>query len=346
MEKLAATDRRERFTHNARLWYTFTGMANKKNKKRQKKYRWIFIILICTAIVILAASYYAAPEKTSAFIYSITGIELTSLKEKNPFVLPDTARESPVPHSAPADAGIEIAGDTVPEQIPRGIEIPVCSKNGSHEIHQYTGFSLCYREEYEQAEWVAYEMNTERLVKAADRSDNFRTDPAISTGSATPADYRGSGYDRGHLAPAADMAFSPEAMKESFYMSNMSPQVPGFNRGVWKNLEAAVRDWTAEFGTLYVISGPVLEKAEYPGIGSQNVAVPEYYYKVVFAPETDSGEPAMIGFILPNEKATAGYTDFAVPVDTVEQRTGLDFFALLDDRLENPLETACNPEIW
>ena len=108
MEKLAATDRREQFTHNARLWYTFTGMANKKNKKRQKKYRWIFIILICTAIVILAASYYAAPEKTSAFIYSITGIELTSLKEKNPFVLPDTARESPVPHSAPADAGIEI----------------------------------------------------------------------------------------------------------------------------------------------------------------------------------------------------------------------------------------------
>ena len=78
------------------------------------------------------------------------------------------------------------------------------------------------------------------------RKNDFRIDPVVKTVSATPADYRNSGYDRGHLCPAGDMAFSEIAMSESFYMSNISPQVPSFNRGIWKTLEQKVRDWSLD----------------------------------------------------------------------------------------------------
>jgi endonuclease G len=90
------------------------------------------------------------------------------------------------------------------------------------------------------------------------RKDNFRSDPKVKTGSAALSDYKGSGYDRGHLAPAADFKWSATAMSESFYMSNMSPQVPGFNRGIWKNIESTVRNWAVENDEIYIVTGPVL----------------------------------------------------------------------------------------
>ncbi len=106
--------------------------------------------------------------------------------------------------------------------------------NESDEIEHYSGFSLKYNEEYEQAEWVAYQLTEEEVLGEFPRKDRFRADRNISTGSASLEDYRGSEYDRGHLAPAADFKWSEQAMDESFLLSNMSPQVPGFNRGIWK----------------------------------------------------------------------------------------------------------------
>ena len=105
---------------------------------------------------------------------------------------------------------------------------------------------------------VAYELTAQEVQGIVSRSDDFRADPEIITGSAALVDYRGSGYDRGHLAPAADMKWSEEAMSESFYMSNMSPQAPGFNRGIWKSLESRVRSWAVENGTVYVVTGGIL----------------------------------------------------------------------------------------
>ncbi len=168
-------------------------------------------------------------------------------------------------------------------------------------ILYYTGFTIMYNERYEQAEWVAYQLTDDEVWGTLDRTDDFRADRSITTESAALSDYRRSGYDRGHLAPAADMKWAPAAMSESFLMSNMSPQDPGFNRGIWKKLEGLIRDWAEDNEEIYVVTGPVLTDGPYETIGDNQVAVPRRYYRVVL----DYSEPGLkaIGFILPNEKS-------------------------------------------
>jgi endonuclease G, mitochondrial len=114
------------------------------------------------------------------------------------------------------------------------------------EIVSHSAIILAYNEEHEQAHWVSYKLTSQMLKGAAKRTDKFKEDPKVSTKSASPTDYRLSGYDRGHLAPAGDFTYDATAMAESFYMSNMSPQIPSFNRGIWKKLEDQVRFWAKE----------------------------------------------------------------------------------------------------
>ena len=211
-------------------------------------------------------------------------------------------------------------------------------------IFFYSGFTLKYNEEYEQAEWVAYLLTDDEVSDTFERSDNFRADSAVPTGSASLADYRGSGYDRGHLAPAADMKWSEEAMDESFLMSNMSPQEPGFNRGIWKALEGLVRNWAVDNGEVYVVTGPVLTDGPYETIGENNVAIPKRYYKVIL----DYKEPEMkaIGFILPNKKIYQPIAMYSVSVDAIEEATGLDFFHILPEEIEEQLEAQATFSKW
>lgn len=233
--------------------------------------------------------------------------------------------------------------------MPENLELPLCpSGSNDHETRIYTGFTACYREDYEQPEWVCYTITPEKLVKETERSNNFKSDPQISTGSATPDDYKSSGYDRGHLAPAADMAYSETTMKESFYMSNMSPQAPSFNRGIWNNLENDVRSIAAGCDCLYVVTGPILEKpaSEYGAIGKNNVSIPEFYYKVLLAVNEDEATGirtlTSYAYIVPNGKTDEKPEAFLCAIDDVENRTGIDFFSLLEDSLEDQLETGVN----
>ena len=203
-------------------------------------------------------------------------------------------------------------------------EWPAVSDSGS--VVCYTGFSLVYDETHEQARWVAYELTQSETGNEIERSNHFMEDPHISTRSATNADYAKSEYDRGHLAPASDMGWSATSMEESFYFSNMSPQNPSFNRGIWKKLETQVRNWANEHEAVYVVTGPVLSDG-LPTIGPNEVSVPRYYYKVIL----DRHEPGMhgIGFILPNAPSKMPLSSFAVTIDSVEKITGLDFFPSL-----------------
>ena len=208
------------------------------------------------------------------------------------------------------------------------------------------GYALGYSEKYEQPLWVSYKLTAEEVKsKKAKRSGDFRSDPDIPGNSASPEDYKGSFFDRGHLAPAADMSFSLQAMSESFYMSNMSPQRPEFNRGIWKKLEAKVRDYAVANGAIYVISGPVFDP-DTPAItiGSNKVAVPDKYYKVLLDP--DSSDPKAIGFIFDNRDCKKPLQDYAVTIDMIEELTGLDFFNQLDPDDERTLESECNYLLW
>ena len=223
----------------------------------------------------------------------------------------------------------------------RHLELPLHSM--SDQIIRHLAYTLCYNEQHEQATWVAYELTRSETQKAVERSNKFMIDPLVKTQSATNLDYKDSGYDRGHLAPAADMGWSTESMKESFYYSNMSPQLPAFNRGIWKQLEEKVRDWAIAEDTLLVVTGPVLRDG-LPAIGINSVSIPEYYYKVLldFTGKSHKG----IGFILPNRAGSSPLQSYAVSIDSVEKVTGIDFFYALVDKQENELEHALCLPCW
>jgi endonuclease G len=112
------------------------------------------------------------------------------------------------------------------------------STTGQIITHKY--YTLSYSENDEQPYWVAYLLTSSMVNGNTKRTEDFRKDPLVSTGSAELSDYRRSDYDRGHLCPAGDMTINSEAMSETFYLSNMSPQAPSFNRGIWQQLEAKV----------------------------------------------------------------------------------------------------------
>ncbi len=221
------------------------------------------------------------------------------------------------------------------------LEYPALHAN--EKIISHTGYSFVYSEEHEQAKWIAYELTQEETNSLFERTDKFLVDPFVSTGTAENSDYANSGYDKGHLAPAADMGWSATSMKESFYFSNMSPQLPGFNRGVWKRLEELMRSWAIENKAIYIVTGPVLTSG-LPTIGGNRVSIPNYYYKVIL----DYTQPDIkaIGFILPNASSSSALSEFAVSIDEVEKATGIDFFPALPDDQETTLEKEHCTSCW
>jgi endonuclease G len=224
---------------------------------------------------------------------------------------------------------------------PNELELPLMK--GNIPIIKHLGYAFQYSEKHEQAFWVGYELTKKETEKAFERTDEFIPDPAVSTGTATVADYAKSGYDRGHLAPAADMGWSQQAMAESFYFSNMSPQEPGFNRGIWKNLEEQVRTWAKAYDSIYVVTGPVL-KDGLVQLGPNGVSIPKYYYKVIL--DNTGDDAKAIGFLMPNQASKESLEKFAVSVDQVEQETGIDFFNKLPDSRENAFEKEVCIPCW
>jgi endonuclease G len=213
----------------------------------------------------------------------------------------------------------------------------------ANELVRHTYYTLSYNEKYEQANWVCYTLTDSMVLNGGEeRSNQFKSDILVPTGSAKTSDYTKSGYDRGHLCPAADMGFNHKAMLESFMMSNVSPQKPDFNRGIWKGLETEVRRWAKKEHQIVVVTGPVFNDNK-GTIGTDKVLVPGYFFKIIY---DATGEPKLISFVLPNEKSDRPLTDFAVTTDEVEKLTGFDFFSQLPDSLESRLESNVDLSGW
>src|SRR5450759_1514716 len=204
----------------------------------------------------------------------------------------------------------------------------------THQIVRHSYYTLSYSEKDEQAAWVYYELTPEMVRGKQKRTDDYRPDEKVTTKSAQLEDYRGSGYDRGHLCPAGDMKLNYESMTESFFLSKMSPQNKEFNDGIWNDLENKVRSWTLTKGKLYIVTAGVLT-SNLGKIGRDGVTVPKYFYKVLYDPRNEK----MIAFLLPNANSNKPLSDFVVTVDYVESLTGIDFFPALPDSLENNLES-------
>ena len=155
------------------------------------------------------------------------------------------------------------------------LNIRNCFLRMREKIVRHTYYTLSFNSRHKQANWVYYILGSEGKERVAERTDRFREDKKVPSGSAKPSDYTKSGYDRGHLCPAADMTHSAEAMEETFLMSNISPQLPVFNRGIWKSLEKQVRDW-GEKERIYIVTGPVF-KDNKGKIGRTGVTVPGFF---------------------------------------------------------------------
>lgn len=208
-----------------------------------------------------------------------------------------------------------------------------------------TGYALAHNPEHKTPDWVAERLTREKATAARARSNDFRPDPDLAPGQrAELSDYQNSGYDRGHMAPAGDMRWDQNAMSESFYLSNMSPQIgPGMNRGIWKDLEEKVRTWAIKRGELYIYTGPVYKDAPKKTIGANHVAVPTHFYKIVFDPV----RVEVIAFLLPNRTLkTRDLSRYLVSVDEVETQTGLDFLSNIDKPIQKLVESKKAGGVW
>jgi endonuclease G len=204
-------------------------------------------------------------------------------------------------------------------------EIPQLQTDRKEQIIRHEGYTVSYNSDYKIANWVAYELTGEEAdSKEVKRKDNFVPDPLVAENeTATKEDYTQSGYDRGHLAPAGDMKWSHTAMQESFYLTNICPQDRGLNTGIWNSLEMQCRKWASQYGSLLVVTGPVMEDS-LRRIGPHRVGVPNAFYKVVCIP---GEKPKGIGFLFENRTYTkTSIRSMVLSIDSVEKVTGIDFF--------------------
>lgn len=234
--------------------------------------------------------------------------------------------------------------ETVAFEVPDGVEMSRLENGQPEEIVRHEGYTLSYNPTYKIANWVAYKLTSgEARSTKNGRTDKFLRDPQVSVSSEND-DYTRSGYDRGHMAPAGDMKWSAKAIRESFYLSNICPQKPGLNRGVWKDLEEKCRLWAKEKKSVWIVTGPVIN-TELKRLGKNRVGIPRQFYKVVVNSNGNSLEG--IAFLFENrDYKDKSLREYPVSIDSVEKITGIDFFHKLPDAVETKMESSCNPDKW
>lgn len=217
-------------------------------------------------------------------------------------------------------------------------------KGTPEQILKRTGYVASYNKTTLLPNWVAWHLTAERTEGSAKRSGvDFAEDTEVPEPRATDWEYYNSGYDRGHMCPAADNKWSKKAMEESFLFTNMCPQNGNLNRGDWNEMEMACRKWAKKYGDLYIVCGPILYKGKHKTIGKNKVVVPEAFFKVVLRTGDD---PQAIGFIYKNTSGNRPKDSYVNTVDEVERITGIDFFPSLPDDVEKKVEAECDLGLW
>lgn len=225
-----------------------------------------------------------------------------------------------------------------------GLELPALRTSSGEQILRRTAYTASYNRENRLPDWVAWHLTADHTTGAYGRKGiKFREDEDVPEPRATDADYYNSGYDRGHMCPSADCKWSEEAQLESFLFTNACPQVHGLNAGDWNEIEQQCRRWAKEFGSLYIVSGPVFYRGSHKKIGRNKVVVPEAFFKVVLCME---GEPKAIGFIYKNVSGNRPKSSYVNTIDEVERITGLDFFPALPDDVEEWVESRTELSDW
>ena len=297
-----------------------------------------FIVVACFIGVLFIYDYFVPMAGHKPAALEIKGQEVVSSKKAA------TAPKQKIQDKTSANKTLA-KSSTKTFKIPANTEIPRLKEKRQEQVIKHEGYTVSYNSDYKIANWVAYELTSkEATSKKNERSNKFVSDPMVKGASATNEDYTRSGYDRGHMAPAGDMKWSAKAMRESFYLSNICPQKPGLNRGIWKDLEEQARLWAKENGSLLIVTGPVITD-DLKRLGKNRVGIPKTFYKVICT--ITNGKPEGVGFLFDNKDyGKTPLKSMMIPIDSVEKVTGIDFFPSLPDSIENPMEAYVNDGSW
>lgn len=226
------------------------------------------------------------------------------------------------------------------------MELPKYEEDSIHKYIEHTAFSLLYSEKFNNPDWVAWELTAEEVQGTLNRTNDFRGDPLVAPLHRVEGyDYQKTGYDRGHMCPAADNKWSEVAMTECFYMSNMCPQSPRLNRYWWERTEEACRKWANSEGAIYIVCGPVYSTDSIRTIGNEvKIAIPDGFFKVVLS--TRPKHEKAIGFYFDNVDKKRTLDEAARSVNFIEEITGFDFFPMLNDSIEVEIEAKCDLQKW
>lgn len=207
------------------------------------------------------------------------------------------------------------------------------------------GYTCSYNTTTFQPNYVAWTLTPQKLEGTIKRSGSFYEDPDLSKDQkALLEDYYNSGFDRGHMCPAADNKWSAQAMHDCFYLSNMSPQTHTLNAGDWEQLESACRSWVKRGNvTIHIVCGPLFEGKTHRKI-NRRVPVPEKYFKAVVC--TQEGKQKGIAFVYNNNTEQHPMPYYVCTIDEVEELTGFDLFATLSPALQEEIESQSNLSDW
>ena len=296
-----------------------------KQKNEKKDLLWLFLKIFFVLVLISVVLYYMIRPNNNQLTESPRQEIVNDVEEQEIVPIKKQVQKEKITYT--------------------NLEIPEWKTTTTHQQIKNLGYTSSYNTSYGIPNWVAYELTrSEAASHEAERTNKFQADPKVIGKSASNSDYKGSGYDKGHMAPAADMKWSKTVMEQSFYFTNICPQAPGLNRGAWKDLEEEIREWAIRDSALVIICGPLFTKEPIKYIPETHVAIPDAYFKVVCSPYTE--EARAIAFVFPNNKASKHPREYVVTIDSVEKMTGMDFLSQLPDEIENEIEKTSNYTHW
>ena len=292
-------------------------------RKRRKQYPvWLSVIATLAAIL----------------VYLFT--ETTLLDPLLNRLLP---QQNVAPQSADTTA-VDVSPAAAPCLSP-DMEFPRLLEDRPGQLIRHLAYTVHYNPKWRVPNWVAYCLTAEETQGGEERASHFYPDPMVEGDPVVTKDYSNSGYDRGHMAPAADFKWSEEAMRESFYMTNMCPQNHNLNAGDWKELEELVRQLAVQYGRIYVACGPVVA-ARPKTIGTERkIAVPQAFFKALLRQRND-GSWTAVGFLFANKAGNKPLSAYATTIDELQTTTGIDFFPALPDEAEQQAEVSCTLSDW
>lgn len=298
--------------------------APQRRKKKQTRNipSWVYLVV---AIAILLLIYWWTNRKPSSTDEPSTKAPTEQVIAEKDNTPQRTTKPTTTRKQKPTE-----------EVITSALEIPRLEAQLQEQIIRHDGYTVSFNSSLRLPNWVAWTLTLAEVQGDVPRGSHFRPDPMVKGVQAKDKDYRKSGWDRGHMAPAADMRWSEKAMKESFYFTNICPQHPNLNRGDWKVLEEETRSWAMKFGEVYIATGPIVSATQPRRMGATQVTIPDSFYKVMLVKHR--GEYHAIGFLFPNKAGHNKLSHYARSVDDVERITKMDFFSSLPDSIENAVE--------